>query len=95
MENQHRHIKGYRELTPAEVELMNKVKSHERVLLELIAEVRKHLATQREAALQADIPELLRMDKAEPERWASIARTDFQTGFMALVRAVAQPGPAT
>jgi hypothetical protein len=28
---------------------------------------------------------------AEPLRWAAIAKTDIQTGFMALVRAVAQP----
>lgn len=29
MENQHRQIKGYRELTPAEIALMNAFKAHE------------------------------------------------------------------
>lgn len=32
-----------------------------------------------------------RWQKAEPHRWAAIAKTDLQTGVMALVRAVAQP----
>jgi hypothetical protein len=32
-----------------------------------------------------------RIDRAQPERWAAIARTHFQEGLMALTRAVAQP----
>ncbi len=36
MENQHRKIKGYRELSEAEIELMNEVKSQGLVLGELI-----------------------------------------------------------
>jgi hypothetical protein len=35
--------------------------------------------------------EFRRFEAAEPLRWASIAKTDIQTGLMALVRAVAQP----
>ena len=35
--------------------------------------------------------ELRRFDRAEPQRWAAIGKTDIQTGIMALVRAVAQP----
>lgn len=35
--------------------------------------------------------ELARFDMAEPMRWLAIAKTDFQTGFMALKRSVAQP----
>jgi len=37
------------------------------------------------------LPELDRLQLAQPARWAAIARTDIQTGVMALVRAVAQP----
>lgn len=33
----------------------------------------------------------LRKDGAFDQRWVSIGATDLQTGFMALVRAVAQP----
>ena len=35
--------------------------------------------------------EFRRFAAAEPLRWASIGKTDIQTGIMALVRAVAQP----
>ncbi len=36
--------------------------------------------------------EFRRFKAAEPQRWAAIGKTDIQTGIMALVRAVAQPG---
>ena len=36
MENQHRHIKGYRELTPEDIKLMNEVKEKGAELGELI-----------------------------------------------------------
>ncbi|HBP0226684.1 TPA: hypothetical protein L5P54_003291 [Pseudomonas aeruginosa] len=35
--------------------------------------------------------EFRRFQAAEPQRWAAIAKTDIQTGIMAMVRAVAQP----
>jgi hypothetical protein len=38
--------------------------------------------------------EFRRFVAAEPMRWAAIGKTDIQTGIMALVRAVAQPGEA-
>jgi hypothetical protein len=40
MENQHRQIKGYRELSQAEIDLMNKIKSKGAELGELVAELR-------------------------------------------------------
>ena len=40
MENQHRHIKGYRELSPEEVALMNEVKAKGEELGELVAKLR-------------------------------------------------------
>lgn len=40
MENQHRHIKGYRELSPEEVTLMNEVKAKGEELGDLIAKLR-------------------------------------------------------
>lgn len=40
MENQHRHIKGYRELTQVEIDLMNEVKTKGAELGELIQELR-------------------------------------------------------
>jgi len=36
MENQHRHIRGYRELTQSEIDLMNRIKEHGIALGELV-----------------------------------------------------------
>lgn len=71
MENQHRQITGYRELSPDEIRLMNEIKAEGERLGNLIATLKQ-------------MPEV-------DQRWVSIARTDLQTGVMALVRAVAQP----
>ena len=94
MENQHRVIKGYRDLSQAEIDLMNEIKAHEAATLGLVNKVHAHIQGQiivgRNLAA-GDTSEEERLDNAQPQRWASIARTDFQTGFMALVRAVAQP----
>ena len=40
MENQHQHIKGYRDLTPEEVALMNEVKAKGEELKDLIEKLR-------------------------------------------------------
>ena len=71
VDNQHKKITGYRDLTEEEIALMNKIK---------------------EASVE--IGDLAATVLANPEtdkRWATIGITDLQTGFMALVRSVAQP----
>lgn len=103
MENQHRKIAGYRELSQQEIDLMNRIKAKGAELLELHAELHDMLkrhatakgdaidtAKTTEAAVAAET-EFNRFNAAEPLRWASIGKTDVQTGIMALVRAVAQP----
>lgn len=101
MENQHRKIKGYRELSQAEIDLMNRIKAKGAELLVLQAELEESLGKQRfdvQAAALSDTEyespanaEHRRFTEAEPLRWAAIGKTDIQTGIMALVRAVAQP----
>ncbi|MCX7112115.1 MAG: hypothetical protein NTX45_18720 [Proteobacteria bacterium] len=71
MENQHRQIKGYRELSQAEIDLMNEIKTKGAELGELVVK--------------------LQTTEGLDQRWVSIGKTDFQTGLMALTRAVAQP----
>jgi hypothetical protein len=44
MENQHRQIKGYRELSQEEINLMNKIKEQGAVLGELVEELRSTTA---------------------------------------------------
>ena len=103
MENQHRKIAGYRELSQAEIDLMNRIKAKGAELLELQAELVRSLrssevakfssidnAATSDAQAEAKV-ELARFDNAEPFRWAAIGKTDIQTGLMAMVRAVAQP----
>lgn len=71
VDNQHKLIKGYRDLSENEIALMNQIKTFEESL----------------GALWRDVQE---MPTTDP-RWAAFARTQFEVGFMALVRSVAKP----
>ncbi|GAB0151755.1 hypothetical protein [Marinobacterium sp. BA1] len=97
MENQHRKIKGYRELSQEEIDLMNRIKAKGAEMLALQCELQGMLiAQQKVKAAKAETNSLEREEynrflHAEPLRWATIGKNDIQTGIMALVRAVAQP----
>lgn len=92
MENQHRIITGYRDLSQAEIDLMNEIKAKGKEIEALVVKVRLHADAQMRVAHQTGgSEEALRLDVAEPARWAAIGRTHFQEGLMALARAVAQP----
>lgn len=71
MKDQHKHIKGYRDLSAEEIALMNDVKQAGEDVGALIATLKQ-------------MPEL-------DQRWVAIAQTHLQQGFMAAVRAIAQP----
>jgi hypothetical protein len=70
VENQHRLIKGYRDLSQPEIDAMNQIKEH--------------------AAETERLSDMVRSMDAD-QRWASIAVTHLQQGYMALVRAIAKP----
>lgn len=92
MDNQHRKISGYRELSAAEIDLMNRIKAKGQELLDLQQELNLYLVDQQETAMiQVVQYERHRLHNAEPLRWDAIGKTNIQTGVMALVRAVAQP----
>ena len=91
MENQHRQIKGYRELSQQEIDLMNRIKEKGSELLALQAELVSMIGQLHFDKSQGPVEEFERFEAAEPMRWANIGKTDIQTGIMALVRAVAQP----
>ncbi len=80
MKNQHQHIKGYRELTAAEIKLMNEIKAKGEEVGALCEKL-KTVQYESEGAANA---------KADG-RWLAIAQTDLQRGFMALTRAIAKP----
>lgn len=100
MENQHRKIKGYRELSQQEIDLMNRVKAKGAEILALHDELEQMLVEARYEKQQlvketeigsAEEEELKRFGAAEPFKWCAMGKADIQTGIMALVRAVAQP----
>lgn len=92
MENQHRKIKGYRELTEDEIALMNMIKAEGEDLRQMLQTVQTHLDWQLSDAKNTnDEDTLIRIRDTQPSRWLAIARTHFQEGLMAATRAVAQP----
>lgn len=94
MENQHRRISGYRELSQAEIDLMNKIKALGPQIESIIVEVQKHILAQRQALSDPhpfNSEEFQRLEDATPERFAALAKTDLQTGLMYLTRSIAQP----
>lgn len=82
MENQHRKITGYRELSQAEIDLMNEIKAKGVELGELIKKLEDN---------QVRITAEHGTGDAEPLRWISIGKSHLQQGLMALTRAVAKP----
>ena len=100
MDNQHKLIKGYRDLSQEEIDLMNSIKDKGRELLELQAklvehlreeELKKRMVAQVSPDGSVEQGKYERFQEAEPLRWASIGKTHVQEAIMALVRAVAQP----
>jgi len=74
-------ITGYRQLTEAEVELMNEGKA-------LAEQCGAYIAKLRAVGGSPDGPAPgLSLD----QRWISIGSTDLQRGFMAVIRGIAQP----
>jgi len=75
-------VTGYRQLSEAEVELMNEAKALAEQCGQLIEKLRLH-------------PDVTRGDGNWPvpldQRWISIGATQLQQGWMAVIRGIAQP----
>jgi hypothetical protein len=85
MENQHKHIKGYRDLSRAEIDLMNEVKAKGEELRTLIAKIEAVVKT------ADDVPVGAAFEGDDPLFWLRYADGSFRTGVMYAVRAIAQP----
>lgn len=82
-------IAGYRQLNETEAALMNEIKLHAEQTRDLVNRVQTYLAEQGQQPLpEGHAPH---SQVTNPLRWAALGQTDLQTGFMKLVRAVAQP----
>ena len=76
MDNQHKKISGYRDLTQGEIDAMNELKNVEAKL----------------GVTLSRIDDLLtELGDAEAKRWVSLARTHLETGMMFAIKAVARP----
>ena len=78
MDNQHRKIKGYRELSEQEIDLMNEVKD---LAIKVGVVVDK--------LMKADF--CTNSDQVPDARWVAAGKTQLQMGFMALNRSIAKP----
>lgn len=93
MKDQHTKIKGYRDLTQEEIDLMNAIKTKGIELGELVERVEQHIKLQySHANATVDMEERTRLAQADPLRWVTIATDEFKQALMALTRSVAQPG---
>jgi len=81
MENQHKKIKGYRDLSQEEIDLMNEGKALAEKCGEFIAKLEHH----------ANITTPLDTDPVIDGRWLSIGKTELQKGFMSVIRSIARP----
>ena len=91
MENQHRKIKGYRELNQSEIDLMNRIKEKGEELRRLLDECRSEDDIEEDDIEGKNGDELHDAALDEASRWRAIAKTHLQQGLMALVRSVAKP----
>ena len=81
-------VTGYRQLTEAEAALMNEGKALSELCGAFVEKLRIHPDAKRIGTSNANInPLLTPLD----QRWVSIGATDIQTGFMAIIRGIAQP----
>ena len=86
MKDQHTKIRGYRDLSQKEIDLMNRIKAHAEKTQELLKEV----SLLRDAEMSELAPLLPEM-YFESKRCLDVAKTHLQTGQMWFVRAVALP----
>lgn len=88
MDNQHQQIKGYRDLTQAEIDLMNEGEALAQQVGDYIDKLRSY-----PAAMDRDgHPRVGRAGEPSlDQRWVSVGATQLQQGFMAVIRGIAQP----
>lgn len=80
-------VTGYRQLSEAEVKLMNEGKALAEACGEYIAKLRQHPASNPMGNAPTEPGQMPALD----QRWVSIGATDIQRGFMAVIRGIAQP----
>jgi ribosomal 50S subunit-associated protein YjgA (DUF615 family) len=93
MDNQHKKIKGYRDLSQVEIDLMNRIKSHGENTRKLLDEVELLRVEQDRESLTNNLVSVnITCEQLNTSYHAlQLARDHLQTGQMWFVRAVALP----
>ena len=91
MDNQHKKIKGYRDLSQQEIDLMNRIKAHGEEAKNLLSEVYEMRYAQQHDACEGLAKDLSHPQTVESIRCLEIAKQNLQTGQMWFVRSVALP----
>jgi hypothetical protein len=78
-------IVGYRQLSEAEVALMNEGKALAEQCGEYIEKLRLH------PSASAPLADAHKIGPSLDQRWISIGATDIQKGWMCVIRGIAQP----
>lgn len=95
MDNQHKLIAGYRDLTEDEIALMNEVKAKAAEVGTLVEKLRERLPAFKMDGepVQVGDQTLIGVSEEayETDRWMTIGTDHLQQGFMALTSAVARP----
>ena len=95
MDNQHKLIAGYRDLTEDEIALMNEVKAKAAEVGTLVEKLRERLPAFKMDGEPAQVGDQALIgvteEAFETDRWMTIGQDHLQQGFMALTRAVARP----
>ncbi|AXQ65822.1 MAG: hypothetical protein [Caudoviricetes sp.] len=91
MDNQHKKIKGYRDLSQQEIDLMNRIKAHGEQTKAIISELFEVRDAQQHAACDGTGTEVSFQQANESIRCLQLAKENLQTGQMWFVRAVALP----
>lgn len=101
MDNQHRKISTYGELSQSDIDLMNEIKQKEAELLKLINRLeakhaRENIYIQNDIECSESDVALAALQQsyalADAMRFTAMAKDHVQIGLMALTRAVARPG---
>lgn len=85
MENQHRKIQGYRDLSAEEVAAMNKVKATSAGVGAICLELRGQFQQMPVGTVEE------RAERLEALRWLEAGELQLQQGFMAITRGIARP----
>lgn len=106
MDNQHKKIKGYRDLSQAEIDLMNEVKAKGEELRALVQKIRETVLKPAAATAGADVQDgsmtttlviedaplpFIEHEGDNPDYWLRWADGSFRSALMYATRAIAQP----